>query len=51
MQSLDKPLTKKELQRLDKLLHDDVAFERMVERAVRGRTRFGRKARNSPRDS
>jgi hypothetical protein len=48
---LDKPLTKKELQKLDKLLHDEVAFERMVERAVRGNMRSGRKVRNPTRDS
>ncbi len=36
---MSKPLTKKELQKLDRLLNDDAAFEKMVDRAVRGRRR------------
>lgn len=41
MQSLDKPLTKQELRKLDRLLHSDELFEQMVERAVRGRRKAG----------
>ncbi len=45
MQSLDEPLTKEELRKLDELLHSDQAFEKMVERAVRGRRKSGRRTR------
>jgi hypothetical protein len=47
MKSLDKPLTKEEHEKLDQLLQDDELFARMVERAVRGRRRDGRRARKS----
>lgn len=47
MQSLDKPLTKEELKELDELLHSDQRFERMVDRAVRGRRKAGRRTRKS----
>ena len=46
--SLEKPLSKKEIQKLDELLSSDKMFERMVERAVRGgRKRIERKGRGS----
>lgn len=51
MQSLEKPLTKEELGKLEELLHSDRLFERMVEKAVRGRRkaeRRGRKPRRPP---
>jgi hypothetical protein len=47
MQSLDKPLTKEELKKLEEMLHSDKIFEHMVERAVRGRRKAGRRARKS----
>jgi hypothetical protein len=46
LQTMDKPLTKEELQKLDELLHSDAAFERMLERAVRGRRGAGRRSRD-----
>ena len=45
MQSLDKPLTKEELRRLEELLHSEELFEQMVEMAVRGRRRAGARTR------
>ncbi len=47
MQSLDKPLTEEELKHLDEMLHSEQLFDRMVERAVRGRRKAGRRARKS----
>lgn len=35
--SLEKPLTRKEIGELDRLLSSQKAFEKMVEQAVRGR--------------
>lgn len=45
MQTLEKPLTEGELKKLDELMHSERLLERMVERAVRGRRKAGRKAR------
>ena len=36
-QSLESPLTKQELKKLERLLHSDELFEQMVERAVKGK--------------
>ena len=47
MLSLDKPLTAGELKKLNELLHSDQLFERMVDRAVRGKRKAGRRTRKS----
>ncbi len=47
MQSLNEPFTKEELKQLDEMLHSEQLFDRMVERAVRGRRKAGRRARKS----
>jgi hypothetical protein len=45
MQSLEKPLTERELKKLHELMNSEQLLENMVERAVRGRRKAGRKAR------
>jgi hypothetical protein len=47
MQNLDRPLSEKELQKLNEMLHSEELFDRMLERAVRRRRKAGRKAGKS----
>jgi len=47
MHRLDEPLTEGELKKLDELLHSEKLMEQMVDRAVRGRRRAGRRIRRS----
>ncbi|MDV3293874.1 MAG: hypothetical protein LYZ70_06355 [Nitrososphaerales archaeon] len=45
MRSLGGPLTEEDREKLHELLQDEDLFERMVERAVRGMRKTGRRAR------
>jgi hypothetical protein len=47
MQSLQRPLTKKEQKKFTELLKSDELFDRMLERAVRGRRGAGRRVKKS----
>ena len=51
MQNLDRPLDKKELRTLHEMLHSEELFDRMLERAVRGRRKPGRGSRKSGRSA
>jgi hypothetical protein len=47
MQSLGGPVTEQDKKELHELLTDEARFEKMVERAVRGMRRPGRRARRA----
>jgi hypothetical protein len=51
MRGLGGPLTEEDKRRFHELLQDEALFERMVERAVRGMRRPGRRARRASRTS
>jgi hypothetical protein len=48
MENLEKPLTKKEQERLHALLSSDKLFGEMLERAVRGKRKVGHGKRDAP---
>jgi len=45
LKSLDRPLSKEERRKLDELLRNDRLFEKMFDRAIRGRMKAGNKSR------
>jgi len=47
MQSLEKPLTKQEWEKFQELLRSERLFDEMLERAVRGRRRTGRRSKST----
>jgi hypothetical protein len=49
MRNLGGPLTEEDRRRFQELLKDEALFERMVERAVRGMKKPGRRARRTSR--
>jgi hypothetical protein len=49
MRNLGGPLTEEDKRRFRELLTDEALFERMVERAVRGMKKPGRRARRTSR--
>lgn len=51
LQSLEEPLTEEELKKLHELLHSDRLFDSMLEKALRGRRKAGRRTAKSGRAS